>query len=160
MISEERTAYTHTGVTVLVGTRDARLVPECVRGIGGMVHPGGEELTVFVPAAVGRETLANVAENGRIAACFTRVMDHRSVQIKGRVVAVRETDDSERERIDRYRGQLAQALAFVGLPPRLTVRMAHRPCHAIRFRAESIFVQTPGPGAGEALGAHGGGARG
>ena len=65
----------------------------------------------------------------------------------------------DRAAIDRYRCELAQELARVGMPPRLTLRAAHWPCLAVRLSVEAIYVQTPGPGAGAPLGAGEGGPR-
>jgi hypothetical protein len=46
-----------------------------------------------------------------------------------------------------------KSLAFIGMPPRLTLRQDSWPCHAVRLRIESVFLQTPGPGAGAPLAA-------
>ena len=149
-ISAELRQFLESGVSILVGTRDTRLFPEAVRAVGARVEPGGREVTVLFPEAVGRASAENLRENGRIAVCFSRV-DHRSIQLKGRLVELREGDAADREVVERYRSAWAESLAFIGLPPRLTFRVSHWPCHAARFRVESIFVQTPGPGAGDPL---------
>lgn len=152
MISEELASFLHSDVTLLVGTRDADLRPEGVRGFGARVEPGREELTVFVSAVGAARTLANAAANGRIAVCFTRVIDHRSIQLKGRVLEVRAARADERPLVDRHGEGLVEILGEVGVPPRLVMRMARWPAHAIRLRVEEVFVQTPGPGAGAPLG--------
>lgn len=159
VISKELAIFLESGVSILVGTRDARLLPEAVRAFGARVGAAGEELTVFVPQAVGAVTAANARDNGRIAVLFSRPSDHRSLQVTGRVQSTVPGDDADRAVVDRYRCELAQALAGVGLPPRLTLRAAHWPCHAIRLRVEAIYVQTPGPGAGAPLGSQEGLAR-
>ena len=46
-------------------------------------------LTVFLPTAVADRPVANVRDNGRIAVGFSGMLDHKSVQVKGRVVEVR-----------------------------------------------------------------------
>lgn len=159
VISKELASFLESGISILVGTRDARLQPEAARAFGARVGAGGAELTVLVPQAVGAVTAANVRDNGRIAVLFSRPSDHRSIQVTGRVAAIEPGGDAERALVDRYRCELAQTLAAVGLPPRLTLRAAHWPCHAIRLRVEAIYVQTPGPGAGAPLQAPEGGAR-
>jgi hypothetical protein len=53
--------------------------------------------------------------------------------------------------VDRYRAALADVLSVLGVPPRTLLRISHWPCTAARFRVESVFVQTPGPGAGDRL---------
>lgn len=151
MISADLAPLLESGVSILVGTRDARLVPECARGAGARVEAGGTELTVFVPQPLAGRTLDNVADNHRIAVCFTRPIDHYSIQIKGRVVQVRDVEAEELAVVERYRAEVARTLAVIGLPARLTMRIAITPCSAIRFVVEHMFVQTPGPGAGEPL---------
>lgn len=150
-LSADLIEFVESGVSIQVATRDSALVPEAVRGVGARVAEDHLHLVVFVPAATGARTLVNLADNGRIAVCFSRIEDHRTIQIKGRADAFGPASDEERERIDRYRGEFARNLAFVGMPPRLSFRVNSWPCHAVRFTVESIWVQTPGPGAGDAL---------
>ena len=159
MVSREVAAFLESGVSLLVGTRDSRLVPEAIRAFGARVESGAEEATVFLPVAPAARTLANLRENSRIAVCFSRPGDHRSVQLKGGVVSIREADETDRTAIDRYRQLLSEALRAVGVPPRLSRRFAHWPAMAVRFRVQAVFVQTPGPGAGAPLTAAQGGER-
>jgi hypothetical protein len=151
VISPDLAAFMESGVSVLVGTRDARLVSECQRALGVSVEPDGLHFVVYVPRAIGERIVADARANGRIAVCFARVEDHQSIQLKGHVAEIREARESERERIDRYRNAFADVLAVIGMPRALTLRMAHWPCWAIRVQADSSFVQTPGPGAGRRL---------
>ena len=157
MISKELAEFIQSGISVLIGTRDARRFPDCARAVGARVEANGEEITLFLPAATTAASVANLRENRRLAVCFGRAEDHRSVQVKGRVLEIRDADDADRERIDRYLGEFAGMLRFVGLPPRIISRMNHWPCHAVRYRVESVFDQTPGPGAGAPLAAPGSG---
>jgi hypothetical protein len=156
VISPELAAFLQSGIAILVGTRDGRLLPECTRGIGARVEAaeaGRAEVTVFVADAVAGATLANLRDNGRIAVAFSRASDHRTFQLKGRLVALGPATERDRADIEQYRCAWATSLAEVGLPPRVTLRMAHWPAHAARFRVDDVFVQTPGPGAGARLGA-------
>jgi hypothetical protein len=151
VITDELARFLESGISVLVGTRDAGLRPQSTRGVGLRVEPGGEEATVFLPAASAAAARANLEENGRIAVCVSRALDNRAVQLKGRVVAVAAGDAAARALVDRYRDELARNLAVIGLPPRVTLRLVNWPVHAVRFQVESVFVQTPGPGAGAPL---------
>ena len=151
MISPELAEFLESGVSILVGTRDAELRPDCLRAIGARVGGKGQELSVFLPDGTIGRNLDHLRDNGRVAVCFSRPLDHRSMQLKGRVLSLAAADDSDRPWIDRYRNAFAQELAFLGLPQRVTYRMAHWPCWRLRFAVESIFVQTPGPGAGQPL---------
>jgi hypothetical protein len=143
--------FLQSGIPMLVGTRDRFLVPAAARGFGLRVEPGGEEAVVFVPRAWGAAAIENLRDNGRIAVSVARVADHRSVQIKGRVVEIRDSDDADRSFVEAYRDRLVPELGSIGYPPKVLHRMLGWPSHAVRFRVESLFEQTPGPGAGKAL---------
>lgn len=150
-IPPELVEFLESGIGVLVGSRDARLQPEVARAFGASIGAGGRELTVFLPVATSARTLANAHENGRLAVCFSAT-DHRSYQIKGRLADVRTADEEDRRAVERYRAALAQHYGHVGMPPLLTYRITHWPAHAVRLAVEAVFLQTPGPGAGGALG--------
>lgn len=150
-ISSELASFLESGVSILVGSRDRRLFPECLRAVGARVERGRREVTVFAPSAVSAATIANLEENGRIAICFSRIADHRSIQLKGRTVSIAPASEADRGVVERWRGEFVRNLAFIGLPPRVTLRLNAWPCRAIRLRVEAVFLQTPGPGAGAPL---------
>jgi hypothetical protein len=143
--------FLESGISVIAATRDALMMPDCVRAVGARVEAGGAELSVFLPEATASASIANLRENGRIAIIFSRPRDHRSFQVKGRASSVDAADAADRAVVDRYRASFADELAVVGLPPRDTLRIAHWPCWRVRIRPEAVFVQTPGPGAGAPL---------
>lgn len=150
-VAAELADYMQSGVSVLIASRDARWMPACCRAMGVRVERGRRQLTVFVPVATGAELLAGIRASGRAAVCFARIEDHKALQVKGAVVGVAPAAPEDRALIERYRGEWARNLAFIGLPGRLTLRQNAWPCHAVRLRMESLFVQTPGPGAGAPL---------
>lgn len=154
-LSPEVASFLESGISVLVGTRDPRLVPEAMRAVGARVEAGGAELTVFLPAATAARTVANLEDNGRIAVCFSRPIDHRSLQVKGRVLSIRDGDAADRAVIDRYLEALAGTWQEIGVPPTVVRRVTRWPAHAIRLCIEEVFVQTPGPGAGAPLAGEG-----
>lgn len=78
MITSELARFIASGISVLVGTRDARLRPDCVWAAGILAHDW----------------------------------------------------------------------AFVGVPRKATLAMNSWPAFTVRLRAETLFEQTPGPGAG------------
>ena len=147
-LSGELSGFVQSGVSVLIGTRDVDLVPEACRGLGARVERGRREVTVFVPEVTGTRTFDNLRDNGRIAVCFSRAIDHRSVQLKGRVLSIEPATDDDRIVIDVYRASIAHAWGELGFPPRITMSITHWPAVAVRFAVESVFEQTPGPRAG------------
>jgi len=153
LIGSELQQFLESGVSVLVGTRDHRLVPEAARGFGLRVAAGGGELDVFVPHALGRRTVANLRANARIAVAAARPVDHRSVQLKGRALDIRDGDAADLAAVERYRERLVADFGAYGYPPRILHRFTAWPCHVVRFAVESLFEQTPGPRAGAPLAA-------
>lgn len=140
-----------SGVIMSLATRDGDNVPECAPAMGPRVHRDRHGLTVFVARALAGATLANIADNGQVAITFTRPADEKSMQIKGRALAVRDAEDGDRLGLELYRGALAEQLAIVGVPRTVTRRMTWWPSVAIEIEAREVFVQTPGPGAGRRL---------
>jgi len=81
--------FLESGISILVGTRDAGLRPATVRAMGAAVQREARSLTLYVPDATGGQTLANLRDNGQIAATFSRAIDHRTIQVKGRCTGIR-----------------------------------------------------------------------
>lgn len=151
MFASEIAQFAESGISVLVGTRDAALRPEGIRAAGAAADAARGELTVYLPIATAGRTLENLRQNGRIAVTFTRAVDHRSIQLKGQVVEIRPASAEERERIRRYLENLALDWGFVGVPRKATLAMNCWPAYAVRFQVESVFEQTPGPDAGQRI---------
>jgi hypothetical protein len=141
--------FLSSGVVLGCASRDARLVPRSVWPVGIRIEDGGEEVTVFLPVATAGEVIANLQDSRRIALVATAPVDHRSMQLKGKVVEIRPATDEERSVTERYRACLGRTLEPLGVPKFFVLRMQHWPAHAVRFRVEQLFVQTPGPAAGQ-----------
>jgi hypothetical protein len=147
-LDAELVAFLNSGLSVMAATRDGRLRPETVRVLALEARAGEEEMTVFLPDAVSARMLENLRDNGRIAVVATHPMDNRSVQLKGAMVSCQPATDLQRSPADAYRAKMARSLAQVGVPQGILFRAQFWPAHAVRFRVEGIFSQTPGPAAG------------
>ncbi len=116
--------------------------------MGLRIWPGASQLTVFLPAVTGAASIANLRENPRIAITISHIPSHRTIQIKGTVLAIRDGNDVDRELVTAYREQFAEELAFVGQPAASTLRLGIWPCHAVDVDIAVVYAQTPGPVAG------------
>lgn len=116
--------------------------------MGVRIWPGASQLTILLPAATAAVSLANLRENPRIAITLSHIPSHRTMQVKGTVLAIRDGDEGDRTFAVRYRELLADDLAFVGQPPANTLRLAIWPCHAVDVDITVVYAQTPGPVAG------------
>ena len=143
------TEFLTSGLILGAASRDDRLVPDVVRPGGVRVEEGGGEVTVFVPTASTGTMLQNLQSSRRLALVATNPQDNRSVQLKGAVQEVRPAREDERALVDQYRARLARMLEPLGVPRLHVLRMQVWPAMAVRFRLETIFLQTPGPAAGE-----------
>lgn len=140
-----------SGLVLGAATRDDRLVPDVVRPAGVRVEAGGQEVTFFVATVTAAQMLKNVESNRRVALVLSHPQDNRSVQLKGAVLETRPAREDERPLMDQYRARFARLLEPLGVPPSFVMRTQIWPAVAVRFRLEQMFLQTPGPAAGEAF---------
>lgn len=138
------------------GTRNRDLVP-ATHMIGGFcVSADRKRVTILVPDHATNALRENLADNGQIAITFGEQVSHESYQLKGRSVEVRPIDASDAPVRGAYLGVMAASLAEAGMPPEVGAAFEQaisRSGLAVTFEVDDIFVQTPGPGAGERLAA-------
>ena len=154
MIPDRVIEVLHGPAYMQIGTRDAALRPSHTVAVGAVVHDDRETVTVFVPTARARRILADLESNGRVALGIALV-SHEAYQLKGSYLSTRPTDARDLARQETYRKALLDDALGVGYPDEiarpLTQGFAYTPGTAITFRAEQVFLQTPGPGAGTPL---------
>ena len=136
------------GRSILVGTVDPQGWPAACRAVALVADADREGFTVYVPVATGAETVANLASNGRIAVVASEPVSHSSVQLKGRIRAVRVAREDEEAPVRLSVERFADTLDEVGLPRGVTRTMTCWPAFAIEALVEAVFDQTPGPRAG------------
>ena len=151
VVPPELVDFFEGGVSLLVGTCDDAQKPESTRAVGACVAPDRARLTIYLNQVNSERTVANLAVNPRVAVCFTRPIDHRTIQVKGQALRVRPTLDSEKPRLERYISAFVEALYLVGVTRAVGGRLAFWPSQAVEIEIESLFVATPGPGAGERM---------
>ncbi len=149
-MTAELVEYMESGVSLMVGSRDAGLRPAGARGFGVEIDAPARAATVFLPASGAAVTLSNLRDNGQIALTFSRGFDHRSLQVKGHILSIDEADERQHRLQDRYFALFSEGLIFIGHAQKLLSRVRYTPSYALRFQIESMFDHTPGPGAGRA----------
>lgn len=152
MISDEVFAFLSGGKSLVVGTRDKDLLPEAARAVGLRPAADREHVTVFLPELIAARTVANLRDNGRIAIGLSHPPDHRSLQLKGRVTALSPASEEDLAFVRAYIQELSVVLDAIGLPAHVVSRVSYQPCLRADVRVEEIYLQTPGPDAGSALG--------
>lgn len=147
-ITDELARFLATGMSVLVGTRDAGGRPAALRGAAGRASEDRRHVLLMVPAATAARTLANVRDNGRVAVTFSQPTTYRSIQVKGRAVDVHDTPPGERAFVEGYLAGYARELELVGIAETTTRRLTVWPAVTITMTIDALFDQAPGPAAG------------
>lgn len=154
MIPDRIIEVIHGPAFMHAGTRDERLRPAHTFVIGAVVHPDQETITFFVPESRSQRILSDLQNNGRVALAVG-LATHEAYQLKGVYISPRPADAKERTVQEIYRSKLLSAMLQAGYPEQiarpLVLGMAYQPAVAITFRAEEIFLQTPGPEAGKKI---------
>ncbi|HSN03611.1 MAG TPA: pyridoxamine 5'-phosphate oxidase family protein [Nitrospira sp.] len=140
-----------TGVSVVVGTRDADLMPECTRAWGIHLEKDRRTVTIFLTEAISRQTLRNLRENGQVAISCTRPTDHVACQLKGRLRAIRPADQRDRERSRHWHRGFVEEIVAIGVPAEVGEAWITEPALAVEIDVTDVFQQTPGPGTGEKI---------
>lgn len=149
MIPPHMVDLLQSGVSVVVGTRDAALVPECTRAWGIRVAQDRASVTILLTEAISSKTLQNLRDNQQIAISCTRPTDHMACQLKGRLRAIRPAGQRDRETTEQWRREFTAELVAIGVPAELCEAWITEPALAVDIDVADVFVQTPGPGAGE-----------
>ena len=140
-----------TGVSVVVGTRDAALMPECTRAWGIRIGEDRRTVTIFLTEAISPQTLKNLRENGLVAVSCTRPTDHVACQLKGRVRNIRPTDQRDRKRSRDWHREFVEEIVAIGVPAETGQAWITEPDLAVEIDVTDVFQQTPGPGTGEKI---------
>ena len=150
-MSERLLKAVESGVSVIVGSVDADGNPACCRAVGLRSDDGLATVTVFVPVATSRETIANVASTKRLAIVTTHPISHCATQLKGVVQRTRPARDDEEPFIVEHFAGFGGVLNTIGYPLRVTRSVTHWPALALEVRVDEIYEQSPGPKAGTRL---------
>jgi hypothetical protein len=148
MIEPDLRAFLEGGLGIHIGTRTSRLEPNGARALAVKVEDDQLHLLVYLAEVAARRVLPDLRANGAIAVGFARPIDERACQIKGIFVEVRPAAGDERRLVEEQVDGFRTNLEHIGIPRIGTSGWITWPAVAIRFRATTIFEQTPGPDAG------------
>jgi hypothetical protein len=136
------------------GTRDANLTPSVHFTWGLRASEDRAHVEILVPAPFLGALPANLADNQRIVLTITENNTHEAYQLKGRSTEVRASTDDERS---FQRGWADRNLAYLrasGFPEHLAAalnQVVMAPATYVRFYVEEVYLQTPGPSAGQLI---------
>lgn len=154
MIPDRVVEAIHGPAVMFAGTRNERLYPAQAFVTGAIAHSDHETITFFIPESRSERILSDLNNNGRVALAVS-LITHEAYQVKGVYLSSRPTDAKDQAVQEVYRSKLLSALLRAGYPEQiaklLVLGLAYQPGIAITFRAEEIFLQTPGPEAGKKM---------
>lgn len=136
------------------GTRDAGLAPLGHRLSAWQVDGAGRTVSVFLRPVSETRLVESLQDNGSIALTIGEVSTHETYQIKGRYVSHRPIQPIEVEAGDRMRERLAKTLLALYQDERVVPFVKASiptPTLVVAIEVNEVFVQTPGPGAGERI---------
>jgi hypothetical protein len=150
LLTPDLVALAQSGVSVALAACSADGRPIVGMGVGCRIRPDGT-LRVLLSRAANAGLLDALAKGSAIAVTFTGAPDHRAFQVKATTAVVRDALSDDLPEIERQAAVLADGLIEIGFSRELaTGYVAHDRDQivAVEFRAERVFTQTPGPGAG------------
>ena len=143
----------HGGVVAIVGSASAELAPALTRGFAPRVAPDRRTVDVFVGRAQSTTCLANLGPGAPISVIVGNPVDYRGIQFKGTAAGQRDAGAGDAAWLERCRVLYVEALDRVGISRVHGARLWCSDLVCITFVPETIFRQTPGPGAGDPLAA-------
>lgn len=151
MVTRELAVFLEEGLGSHMASINARLEPNAARVLALKVEPDGKHVIAYVPRVAADAVLSDLEANGQAAIVCARPPDERGCQIKGTFVEARPADEAERPIVIEQWEHFRDRLERIGLPRVATDTWLTWPAIAIRIRVQSLFDQTPGPGAGAPL---------
>lgn len=152
-IGPEQAALIARHVSIIVGSRDARLRPHLMRAVGCRLSPDRRRVTLLMPQGRSREVLDDLRDNGRIAVVFTEPSSNQTVQLKGDDARVAPCGPDDKDLAEHYLRGFVDEIGQLGLAAEVaqTILGHDGGLVAVHFTVAAAFEQTPGPAAGQAL---------
>jgi len=156
-VPQELEALIERGASLMVGTRDSEHVPELVRAWGPRVSRDRRHISVCVAMAAGEKTLENLRDNARVAVTFALPANSNAMQVWGRCIGTRRAQREDLSAVQQHRDLFARVNTDIGVPLPFIEALWQRELAGspvmfrIRFVAERVFNQTPGPDAGSPI---------
>ncbi len=145
-------AFLNGRVSIIAAAATDALEPLLVRCTGCRIDAQQRRVTLFLAASHAGALLAAVAANRRIATVFSEPTTHRTLQLKGEDAETVALADGDFHQVAAYRARMVPELAAVGISAEWVHALfgcSSSELVALRFTPSAVFVQTPGPSAGQ-----------
>ena len=140
------------GTIAVSGTRNAEHIPHCHYVSGWIVEPDQQTMRCSIPQAYTGDLMPSLEDNGQYALTIEQIGSHETYQFKGLFVDSSPLNEADIAAFECVRERFATAVnQLLGVPKESCRGFIAPPSIAIRFTVLEIFLQTPGPGAGNRL---------
>jgi hypothetical protein len=156
LLDESRAAFITQGVAMNAASCNAAGEPSLARAYGCRVSADRRRVTVFVPVAQAAALLRDVRAGGGIAVVFTLPRSHETLQLKGSGAEILGLEDGDVARVRAYADAFAKEIHDLGYTAafaRALASCSQEELVGLAFEPIAAFEQTPGPNAGQPLGA-------
>lgn len=156
LIGPDEAAFICGGVGMSAATCRPGALPNMARCTGARVSADRCTVTLLLAATPAAALLDDVRRTGTIAAVFSQPSTHKTLQLKGSDARIVPTDPGDGAVVERYVDAFVAQVKVYGYPePLIRAFLAHAPDDlvAVQFTVSAAYSQTPGPQAGEPLGA-------
>lgn len=145
-------SFLSSKVMIIAATRDQTLKAHIGRGCGAFFDNDAGDVVLLSSASQWPEFFACAVKGAPIAVTFVEPSSYKAIQVKGQINQVVPATSEQRERAARYIEQMLPLMAGLGVNRlQLSTVFADDALAAIRFWPADLFVQTPGPSAGEPM---------
>jgi hypothetical protein len=157
ILDEARAAFISQGVAMNVASCSAARVPSLARAYGCRVSGDRRQVTVFVPVPFAAALLEDIRAGSGIAVVFTLPRSHETLQLKGLKADITPLNAGDPVRVKVYSSAFVEEIHSLGYTKAFALALAsgaHEELVGLTFEPAAAFVQTPGPNAGQRLGAN------
>lgn len=152
MLEEDVATFISGNVMMIAATRDETMRAHIGRGCGAYFDPDVGDVTLLASSTQWPEFHANARSGAPIALTVCQPDNYRCLQVKGQIASVAEATAGQRARAQRYLDTMLAIMADLGVTRlQLSLVFSNVDLVAIRFWPADLFIQTPGPEAGERM---------
>ncbi|MDH6232156.1 hypothetical protein M2281_002754 [Mesorhizobium soli] len=152
MIGADVAAFIESPVMILVSTRNHAHRAFIARGSGARFDRRRGHIDVLMCRGQWSDVAGNAARGAPIAVTVVRPSDYRAFQVKGVIEEIASASEEEQQRASAYVARMLEILAELGVTKvQLSHTLTDKDLVRISFLPTDLFVQTPGPDAGQRL---------
>lgn len=151
-LTAEIASFLADPVTIILGTRGEGFSPDIARGVGLSALAGAPTVDIMISRWQWPAAVANLQTNGALAVTASCPRTYQTYQLKG-LATIFPASDAEVFVATRYVRQMLDVFAEFDMSEDFSGKwMSLRDLVVARLNVAEIFIQTPGPQAGQIAG--------